>query len=463
MKRFAIFFLSFALLFSTLLCAGCNKRNQSENSQTQESVNEMAGTDLTFTGAQQKHTEEFGTILYYKVSNDKIVFSFSDYIKVNKTSTWGVSFDLYGRVNIPSKTADLAEGGNIFYILVTDAQEKTKQYIILIEREIVIKRTVTFYVDGQIFYTTQVNDGEKLTYPTSTPTKNGFKFVKWDYDFNKAVKSDLDINSLWEVESCKVHLYFRFIFENDSESYFQKELTVKKDTAIEDVLKKSELQNIFTKKTISTMKDAEDYWLLYLREMMEYNVENVTFSHYMIREYPYSSSGYIINPSIEKRADGTDKLTNSFNELYYVFIVTSSETFDCKVKIDFQYNFPDYFTYSETKTEFAVEKQTKILSLLLMSNLSVNSVFEAENLVLQLLKSDAEICNYYNITNVAFRGYQIRQTAHGFSNNEFLNEDTDENYSLSASFNEIIYIFDIEAEYIGETEENFDENYVDWK
>ena len=111
----------------------------------------MSGTDLTFTGALQKHTEEFGTILYYKVSNDKIVFSFSDYIKINKTSTWSVSLDLYGRVNIPSKTADLAEGDNIFYILVTDAQEKTKQYIILIEREIVIKRAVTFYVDDQIF------------------------------------------------------------------------------------------------------------------------------------------------------------------------------------------------------------------------------------------------------------------------------------------------------------------------
>ena len=444
MKRSAIIFLSFALVFSTLLCAGCNKKNQSENNQNQESINEMSGTDLTFTGALQKHTAEFGTILYYKVSNNKIVFSFSDYIKINKTSTWSVSLDLYGRVNIPSKTADLAEGDNIFYILVTDAQEKTKQYIILIEREIVIKRAVTFYVDGQIFYTTQVNDGEKLTYPTSTPTKNGFKFVKWDYDFNKAVKCDLDINSLWEVESCKVHLYFRFIFENDFESYFQKELTVKKDTVIEDVLKKSELQSIFTQKAISTIKDAEDYWLLCLREMMEYNVENVTFSHYMIREYPYSSSGYIINPSIEKRAVGTDKLTNSFNELYYVFVVKSSETFDCKVKIDFQYNFAEYYTYSETKSEFTVEKQTKILNLLQMSNLSVNSVLEAENLVLHLLKSDAEICNDYNITSVTFRGYQIRQTAHGFSNNESLNEDTDEHYSLSASFNEVIYVFDIE-------------------
>lgn len=110
MKRSTIIFLSFALVFSTLLCAGCNKKNQSENNQNQESINEMSGTDLTFTGALQKHTAEFGTILYYKVSNNKIVFSFSDYIKINKTSTWSVSLDLYGRVNIPSKTADLAEG-----------------------------------------------------------------------------------------------------------------------------------------------------------------------------------------------------------------------------------------------------------------------------------------------------------------------------------------------------------------
>ena len=85
MKRSTIIFLSFVLVFSTLLCAGCNKKNQSENNQNQESINEMSGTDLTFTGALQKHTAELGTILYYKVSNDKIVFSFSDYIKINKS------------------------------------------------------------------------------------------------------------------------------------------------------------------------------------------------------------------------------------------------------------------------------------------------------------------------------------------------------------------------------------------
>ena len=52
--------------------------------------------------------------------------------------------------------------------------------------------------------TVTVAHGEKVEEPATDPTRTGYKFIGWDYDFDKAVTADTTITAKWEKEVYKI-------------------------------------------------------------------------------------------------------------------------------------------------------------------------------------------------------------------------------------------------------------------
>ena len=79
------------------------------------------------------------------------------------------------------------------------------------------KCTVTFVVEGQVVYTTEVDEGQIVEYTGDTPTKaadaNGsYKFVGWDKDINSPITADTTFTAVFA-------LFAKEIIVDDFESY----------------------------------------------------------------------------------------------------------------------------------------------------------------------------------------------------------------------------------------------------
>lgn len=258
---------SIVLVFIILSCVfGLSACNNIESDTTQSS-----GTDIVFSGAQLKNTEEMGSLLYVTYPNSKSVLSFSDYITVNETSSWSVSLDFYGNIPIKSKTVALQEGDNIYYILVTALNGNSKQYIILIHRT----EIDTGYVE----------EGKKVQQSNVALKKTLYDFLGWDWDFTRPVTSNLTITAQWQRQQgsidgtdAKIRVYFRWlsdeidIYQADN---FQGEVKVKLGTKIGEILALASIDDIVNEIIIYTIHDAE-----YYIESLFGNKINATFTTY---------------------------------------------------------------------------------------------------------------------------------------------------------------------------------------
>lgn len=94
----------------------------------------IKGTDIALDG----YTLEGGGSgeIYKKVlPYETTLYRFYDDVTVHPLSSWTVSFDVSGNNVIASKSVELTLGDNIFYILVTDAQNNIFQYKVNVYRE----------------------------------------------------------------------------------------------------------------------------------------------------------------------------------------------------------------------------------------------------------------------------------------------------------------------------------------
>lgn len=164
----------------------------------------MSGSDIT-----SMVTSEDGTISIDDVSGDIVITATA---KVSTTTTYTVTFKDYdGDVlktqtvekggsatapTSPTRTGYTFTGWDKLFTNVTSDLTVTAQYTIN-------TYTVTFNSNGGSSVTSQtVNYGSKATEPTD-PTKDGYTFVSWqlngvDYDFTKAVTSNITLVAKWE-------------------------------------------------------------------------------------------------------------------------------------------------------------------------------------------------------------------------------------------------------------------------
>lgn len=159
---------------------------------------ELKGTDAVFEGF-----EKAGDAYIKKIANNIEYLDISQVISIAKDSSWTLNTDIEANNPINSKVAPLNIGDNIYYVLVTDKNQNVKLYILNIRRKPLYKLR---FLNGNIIFDVQYIEEENLVnFPISTPTKYGYTFDGWDFDFNTEITSDLDINAIFYLTKYNIN------------------------------------------------------------------------------------------------------------------------------------------------------------------------------------------------------------------------------------------------------------------
>ena len=130
------------------------------------------------------------------VSNDTETYSFINQIQVSNKATWVISKDIYGMQTVATKTIPLNIGNNTVYLLVTSGDgNNINLYTMTVRRRPIY--TVTFNTDGgTAVVSQQVEEGGFVEKPTS-PTKDGYTFERWSYNFSMPITKNTVIVAQW--------------------------------------------------------------------------------------------------------------------------------------------------------------------------------------------------------------------------------------------------------------------------
>jgi hypothetical protein len=146
------------------------------------------GSGLSFSSLSVDGDEVYG-----KVSNSTAQFSFSDEIRTAVGTEYTVSFDRNGS-ELTSETVSLKVGDNVFYVTEIIDGEKTQTYTVTIRRRAVY--TVVFVPGlGMASKTVSVEEDSLIEAPSVS--HEGYTLVGWDYDFSIPVTEDLIISASW--------------------------------------------------------------------------------------------------------------------------------------------------------------------------------------------------------------------------------------------------------------------------
>ena len=134
------------------------------------------------------------TYLIRANSNDEI-FKFYNYIMVDENVKWYLCSDIGGVNVIPSKSVKLVPGDKIYYVMTEKSNGTVAIYTLNVYKSqsitVEFENSSTITIDE---YTTV--DLEKEAVPDGQ--KEGYKFVKWDFDFTKQITSNTVIYAVWE-------------------------------------------------------------------------------------------------------------------------------------------------------------------------------------------------------------------------------------------------------------------------
>ena len=154
--------------------------------------------------------DEENLVISYTVGYDVLQYSFNDEIQVGITDQWNLYQDVACTQIIQSKTVTLSAGNNVFYVCVENQAGKKTVYKAIIRRKPLY--TATFNTQGGTSIApVLVEEGELVPY--KEPTRTGYIFNGWDYDFNKPITGNITINAKWKAKKITVVYY-----ENDGSS-----------------------------------------------------------------------------------------------------------------------------------------------------------------------------------------------------------------------------------------------------
>lgn len=127
------------------------------------------------------------------VDNNAESFDFKKYILTKHE--WTVSTDSYGKDTYLTKSVPLEIGDNEYFVIISDNDYTTFDCIV---RRLPIY-TVTFNTDGGNYIEPQKVQEGSLIQAVNDPTKNGYDFNGWSYDFSQPVMSDLVVTARWKA------------------------------------------------------------------------------------------------------------------------------------------------------------------------------------------------------------------------------------------------------------------------
>lgn len=143
-----------------------------------------------------------GTAVSGVVYNAIDEYSFENEIVVSGQATYTVSLDKQGEHTFETNKVALAEGDNIFYVIQT-VGEKTTTYTVTIRRRPMYTVSFNTNSDETTVDSQTVEEGNCATAPTN-PTKTGYTFKSWSYDFSKPITADTTVEAQWSNNSYTV-------------------------------------------------------------------------------------------------------------------------------------------------------------------------------------------------------------------------------------------------------------------
>ena len=157
--------------------------------------------------------------VYGKVSNSQKNYSFIDEVE-----TWGniqyvVSLDIYGIQQVATKTIPLKEGDNVVYITEQLNGNPKAVYEVTIRRREFY--TVTFNSQGGSMVESQKIEEDSLAIQPESPTKKGYTFNKWAFDFSTPVTKNIEITAEWDI--LHYNIYYNLnggIVENENSATY---------------------------------------------------------------------------------------------------------------------------------------------------------------------------------------------------------------------------------------------------
>ncbi|MBP3321260.1 MAG: InlB B-repeat-containing protein, partial [Clostridia bacterium] len=207
MKKTVLAFLLIALLLvSSVMLASCSKKNkttsdlpESENSPSEEAPI-IAGDIFKVLASDGIVVIESGNNFTIEVGYETTILQLHKYVEVADGIEWMIATDVSMQEEIVNKTVALNEGENIFFVYCYNADESIMEnYVITIRRQ--GSYTVSF--EG-ISETQSVVEGQFASIPVGKPTKEGYDFAEWDFDFTKPVNGDVTIYAKWSPKSFKI-------------------------------------------------------------------------------------------------------------------------------------------------------------------------------------------------------------------------------------------------------------------
>ena len=132
------------------------------------------------------------------VSNATEVFSFGNEISTTGNADYIVALDEFGIQTSLTKNVPLTVGDNTFYVFQTVDGKTQNTYVITIRRRPIYQ--VTFDTQGGTTVATQsVEEGGYATIPSTNPTKDGYNFASWNFDFTTPITNSQTIESTWNL------------------------------------------------------------------------------------------------------------------------------------------------------------------------------------------------------------------------------------------------------------------------
>ena len=139
-----------------------------------------------------------GNTVYGKVSNNTDSFSFIKEIETFGHIKFIVSLDIYGSQQVATKTIALKVGDNEAYVIEMDNDEPKTVYKVTIRRRPLY--SVVFNTSGGSTVVSQtVEEDYNATIPQTLPTRPGYLFDSWAYDFSIPVIRNTTIVANWNI------------------------------------------------------------------------------------------------------------------------------------------------------------------------------------------------------------------------------------------------------------------------
>ncbi len=143
-----------------------------------------------------KTLQKEGEVYKGKYSNDVTEFSFGEEVEIIGDADFFVSTDEYGTTSIFTKTVPLEVGKNVFYVFETVDKDCVVHKVELYRLAMF---EVCFITQGTLIERQMVQEESLASMPSKIPTRFGYTFNGWDYDFTKPITGNTNISAKWTL------------------------------------------------------------------------------------------------------------------------------------------------------------------------------------------------------------------------------------------------------------------------